>query len=220
MSQDIVLTIPGDAVGKTKQKRLDHNPLYSYKFTSDYATDQMRSIMKQWPHTDKWRKSKRCPDVDGNSHPKIADKEVGQFTEFKTKTFRANAPEGTPEKMKVHVTQQIYKLYSTPALGGIPSNKPLKKVRPPTKGHDLPVGATPPDDILGRTPKSWQAFLRVRNFALTGTWAVHFLFGELPADSGEWLLSPSRVGTVTMLSSTAREGCAPTASGRRRTAST
>ncbi|KAK2005590.1 Di-copper centre-containing protein, partial [Colletotrichum eremochloae] len=89
MSQDIVLTIPGDAVGKTKQKRLDHNPLYSYKFTSDYATDQMRSIMNQWPHTDKWRESKRCPDSEGNSHPEIADKQIGRFTDFKTKTFKA-----------------------------------------------------------------------------------------------------------------------------------
>lgn len=37
MEPTIKVTIPGESEGDKKEITLDHNPFYSYKFTSDYA---------------------------------------------------------------------------------------------------------------------------------------------------------------------------------------
>lgn len=88
MSPEITLTIPGQKEHTTDTLTLAHNPLYSYRFTSDSAIELMQGELR-WHHTDAWAESKRCPEEDGRSNQAVSDKQVGTFTEFKEATFKA-----------------------------------------------------------------------------------------------------------------------------------
>ncbi|UPL00492.1 hypothetical protein LCI18_011426 [Fusarium solani-melongenae] len=349
MSPTITLTVPGDSPDSQKKLKLDHNPLYSYKFTSKFAIDTIQNEMG-WEKTDAWAESKRCPEADGRSNQEIANVQVGTFRIFKNQTFqiltavkdfdqftcqawrpkelpyaynsvegmhnnihnytgtnntvlfdentkrlgsmtdvqassfdpvfwlhhvncdrltalwqalnpnciinewpslndRFVAKEGTneggtsnlepwhkssahtmedyyvandtkelsstflggyyypetpleyfrdPEQMKKYTTRKIYELYAPPNL--LPP--PLREGKG-FKGIQPPVEANP-----GETTRQWQVFLRVKNFALTGTWAIHVFLGQLPDATEDWFLSENRVGTVTMLSNRSKQHCA------------
>jgi hypothetical protein len=45
----------------------------------------------------------------------------------------------------------------------------------------------------------WRAFVRVKCFAVPGTWGIHLFLGEPPAKSSTWLMSDRRVGTFNIL---------------------
>ncbi|KAK7715643.1 hypothetical protein SLS63_011399 [Diaporthe eres] len=139
-----------------------------------------------------------------------------------------------PDQMKTYVTQQVYKLYA-PASLRPPAQKLASAA--PTNGKSVNGASTngkandtlPPINIrrhedsapahngtsanhngapANHNTNHWQVFLRVKNFALTGTWGIHVFLGELPASTADWLLSDNRVGTVTMLSNQSRQNCA------------
>ncbi|KAH8653861.1 common central domain of tyrosinase-domain-containing protein [Xylariales sp. PMI_506] len=86
MQPDITLTIPGKSPGTTDALHLDHNPLYSYKFTSEYAVNTLQTELN-WDKTPAWAESKRCPEADGTSNQEISNVQVGTFREFKWQTF-------------------------------------------------------------------------------------------------------------------------------------
>jgi hypothetical protein len=76
-TKSITLTVPGSGSGQTSQLTLDQNPLYSYQFTSPYATNLNQTKMK-WPSA--WPETKRCPTPDGTSQQTVAT--VGKFLSF------------------------------------------------------------------------------------------------------------------------------------------
>lgn len=89
MTPDIMLTVPGKTPGTKETLRLLHNPLYSYQFTSDWATRTVQTEMR-WPATAAWAESKRCPDANGNNHQEIANAQIATVAKsFKTSTFDA-----------------------------------------------------------------------------------------------------------------------------------
>lgn len=89
MTPDITLTVPGKTLGTKETLRLPHNPLYSYQFTSNWATSTVQKEMR-WPSTAAWAESKRCPDANGNNHQEIADAQIAIVAKpFKTSTFDA-----------------------------------------------------------------------------------------------------------------------------------
>ncbi|KAG8158071.1 hypothetical protein KVR01_011832 [Diaporthe batatas] len=111
-----------------------------------------------------------------------------------------------PDQMKAYVTQQVYKLYAPSSLQ--PTAHKLVGIAP-TSGK--PIEASSTKENITRDSheiKQWNVFLRVKNFALTGTWGIHVFLGKVPASSADWLLSENRIGTVTMLSNRSRENCA------------
>lgn len=89
MTPDITLTVPGKTAGTKESLHLPHNPLYSYQFTSKWATNTVQREMG-WPSTVAWTESKRCPDASGNNHQEIANAQIAQVAKtFKTSTFDA-----------------------------------------------------------------------------------------------------------------------------------
>ncbi|EOO01105.1 putative tyrosinase protein [Phaeoacremonium minimum UCRPA7] len=109
-----------------------------------------------------------------------------------------------PVQMKAYTTQKIYELYAPANLlpPALRDSKGGFKAQPPAENIPAGVGANPQESV-----RHWQVFLRVKNFALTGTWAVHIFLGELPDATEEWFLSENRVGTVTMLSNRSKKHC-------------
>lgn len=372
MSKAITLIVPGRDADSTATLTLKHNPLYSYIFTSDWARELIWNEMG-WIKSRAWVESKRCPDADGQSNQKVANKQVGTFTVFKSQTFQAItsvtdfdrfttqawksglepsayssievmhnnihnysgtndsvlriqgtnrignmtdvqassfdpifwlhhvhcdrltalwqalnpnctideypsmmdrfvAKENTkengksrlepwhkttthdlndyyiaddtkeltstfeggycypetpveliqdPAKMKAYVTRQIYSLYGPAGLQPPSTEQPPMANRPafgapkddlvdtPEEPVTEPPSATPaPPPPPPAGTLYWQVFLRVLNFALTGTWAVHIFLGELPESTTDWFLTENRVGSVTLLSNRSREQCA------------
>ena len=57
------------------------------------------------------------------------------------------------------------------------------------------------------TSVEWRAFVRVKRFALQGTWGIHLFLGDPPANSSVWFMSDQRVGTVNVLNNENLEGC-------------
>lgn len=137
-----------------------------------------------------------------------------------------------PDQMKTYVTQQVYKLYA-PASLLPPAQKLVSKAPANGKSANGPATNGKASDGLnnarghqqsaaahngtsannngtsaGHSTNHWKVFLRVKNFALTGTWGIHIFLGELPASTADWLLCDNRVGTVTMLSNQSRQNCA------------
>lgn len=107
-------------------------------------------------------------------------------------------------RMKAYATQQIYRLYAPQSLRG----PALKQPKAGNPVGQKPIDSTPVGDLLpNQTVSHWQAFLRVKNFALTGTWAVHIFLGEVPSETSEWFMSKNRIGSVTMLSNRSRQHC-------------
>ena len=138
---------------------------------------------------------------------------------------------GKPDQMKAYATQQVYKLYAPASLrppaqklagaaatngrasdGLTPIN--VRRHQEPALGHSGEssshdgTSANHSGATANHNTNHWQVFLRVKNFALTGTWGIHIFLGELPASAANWLLSDTRVGTVTMLSNQSRQNCA------------
>lgn len=139
-----------------------------------------------------------------------------------------------PDQMKTYVTQQVYKLYAPASLlppaqkvasnaatngksvnrtatnGTASDSLPPINIRRHQDSAPAHNGTSPNHNGTGASHNTnhWQVFLRVKNFALTGTWGIHVFLGELPSATADWLLSDNRVGTVTMLSNTSRENCA------------
>ncbi|RGP66614.1 oleate-activated transcription factor 1 [Fusarium longipes] len=350
MSPDITLTVPGKSAEDKATLHLEHNPLYSYKFTSPYAVELLQEEMN-WEKSPAWAETKRCPDADGKSNQEIANVQVGTFRAFKLQTWQAltaikdfdqftcqawrpdesphtytsvevmhnnihnytgtndtvlddddtkrlgnmtdvqassfdpvfwlhhvncdrltalwqalnpdctiaewpslndrfTAAAGTMEggksrlepwhKTDQHDTGDYYiaddtkeltstfsggyyypetpleyitdpeamKKYTTKAINDLygPA-KPRTPAPPPPKGGFQDV-KPPVEGNPGAVTKHWQVFLRVKNFALTGTWAIHVFMGELPESTTDWFLSENRVGSVTMLSNRSRAQCA------------
>lgn len=121
-----------------------------------------------------------------------------------------------PGKMKTYATQQIYRLYAPSSLRGPVRKQPVVGNPVPIGGqkpiHSTPQPPPPPPPPVGdllpnHTVSHWQAFLRVKNFALTGTWAVHIFLGAVPTETSDWFMSKNRVGSVTMLSNRSRQHC-------------
>ena len=116
-----------------------------------------------------------------------------------------------PAGMKKYTIQKIYDLYSPsgprkpkpPPMLGSPEDKPPAKAPYEEPIENAPEFTPSPENIT----EIWQVFLRVRNFALIGTWAVHIFLGEVPADSADWFLSENRVGSVSMLSTLDPDSC-------------
>jgi hypothetical protein len=105
---------------------------------------------------------------------------------------------GNAEKMKRYATEQVNKLYGPRQL--------KKLIGRPTPGlGNLPNPARP--DIPGRPTKDWQAFLRVKNFALEGTWGIHIFLGDAPALSDDWFMADNRVGTISILANRELDNC-------------
>lgn len=71
MQPTIELSVPGMGPGDKDTLTLDHNPLYSYKFTSDYA---IKTIQKKlnWDNSSAWEETKRCPETSGVSNQEIS----------------------------------------------------------------------------------------------------------------------------------------------------
>jgi hypothetical protein len=94
--ESLNITVPGDSKGEKKIVLLEHNPFYSYKFTSDYAWKIVADEMGwgQWKvrrtpafhsftadvlvaQDENWvQESKRCPDENGVSRPIIANAQM------------------------------------------------------------------------------------------------------------------------------------------------
>lgn len=86
MQPDITLTVPGKVAETTTILYLDHNPLYSFKFKSEYAINQVQTELN-WEKSSAWAESKRCPEADGRSNQEISNVQIGTFREFKWQTF-------------------------------------------------------------------------------------------------------------------------------------
>ncbi|KAK2609426.1 hypothetical protein N8I77_002923 [Diaporthe amygdali] len=130
------------------------------------------------------------------------------------------------DQMKAYATQQVYKLYAPPSLvppsqklanvatinakstNGAPANGKQSDSLPPINSRHQESAADHNGSSANHDTNHWQVFLRVKNFALTGTWGIHIFLGELPASTADWLLSDNRAGTVTMLSNRSRQNCA------------
>lgn len=111
-----------------------------------------------------------------------------------------------PDQMKTYVTQQVYKLYAPASL-----QPPALKLASIAKSDGEIIRGTSKSgnstsDI--RSIKQWKVILRVKNFALPGTWGIHVFLCVLPASPADWLLSDNHVGTVTMLSNRSMQNCA------------
>ncbi|ETS73379.1 hypothetical protein PFICI_14984 [Pestalotiopsis fici W106-1] len=124
-----------------------------------------------------------------------------------------------PTLMYVAVTNAIEKLYrpgylppAPPISAKPPSAEPPSEGQPPKAPMDgqPPVGA-PPEPPRGANPaettKVWEAFVRVKNFALTGTWVIYIFLGQIPEDSNEWFMSKNQVGVISLLSTLDRTSC-------------
>ncbi|KAG5659911.1 hypothetical protein KAF25_003433 [Fusarium avenaceum] len=162
------------------------------RFVADQGTmEGGKSSLEPWHKTDQHS---------------VSDYYIADDTKELTSTFEGGYyyPE-TPleyiedkEAMKAYTTEQINDLYGP---------KKKRDAPPPPKGgfQDVrpPVVANP-----GPVTRHWQVFLRVKNFALTGTWAIHIFLGELPESTADWFLSENRVGSVTMLSNRSIRQCA------------
>jgi Tyosinase C-terminal domain len=94
-----------------------------------------------------------------------------------------------PEKMRIYAVYKARELYGPPLRY---------------------LGGQPQDDAQENPPlveKNWQVFLRVKNFALSGTWGVHIFFGEPPTHSDDWFMAENRVGTISILANNEMSHC-------------
>ncbi|KAF4444538.1 Di-copper centre-containing protein [Fusarium austroafricanum] len=136
----------------------------------------------------------------------MSDYYIANDTKELTSTFKGGYyyPE-TP--LEYIADKQAMKTYTTKQINILYGPKKKRAVPPPPKGgfQDVkpPVAANP-----GPATRYWQVFLRVKNFALTGTWAIHVFLGELPESTAGWFLSENRVGSVTLLSNRSIRQCA------------
>jgi tyrosinase len=92
-----------------------------------------------------------------------------------------------PVKMRQYATKQVNKLY------GPPIKVPKKKLVENPPDMEAPAAPVQPT-------RNWQVFVRVKKFAIQGTWGIHVFLGELPVSSFNWYFAEARVGTVTILS--------------------
>ncbi|KAL1847794.1 hypothetical protein Daus18300_013836 [Diaporthe australafricana] len=178
-------------------------------------------------------KSNLEPWHNGPAHS-MADYYVANDTKEVVSTFDGgyHYPEtplnllNKPDQMKTYVTQQVHKLYAPPSLRapaqklasgsaitlksahGALTDEKLSDILSPISRLRQESGPGQAGTNTNHNTNHWQVFLRVKNFALTGTWGIHIFLGELPASTADWLLSDNRIGTVTMLSNRSRHNCA------------
>jgi hypothetical protein len=88
--------------------------------------------------------------------------------------------------MRQYIIEQVNKLY------GPPIKFPKKKLVENPPDMEAPTAPVQPT-------KNWQAFIRVKKFAIQGTWGIHVFLGEPPMSSFNWYFAEARVGTVTIL---------------------
>lgn len=132
------------------------------------------------------------------------------------------------DAMKRFATQQVNALYAPSSvmtmitklaptsITAAPFDQaPLEEEAPPkepaldsTKPQVSIEAANPSSDAL-KPIKSveWRVFVRVKAFAVQGSWGIHLFFGEPPAESSEWFMSDNRVGTVNVLSNENLDAC-------------
>jgi tyrosinase len=115
--------------------------------------------------------------------------------------------------MKEHASEQVHKLYAP-----LKVLKRMHEVAPAeTSEENVSVGLSAESQsyiISSATaaPKpiksvEWRAFVRVKSFAVPGTWGIHLFFGEPPAESSTWFMSDRRVGTVNILTNSNLNSC-------------
>ena len=102
-----------------------------------------------------------------------------------------------PPAMTKYATEQYRELYEP--------TKPKFSFLAPSEGEDTgaPEEASPP-----QVHTDWQAFVRVNQFAISGTWGIHIFIGDAPANTDEWAMAPNLVGTVSVLTPSNRNHCA------------
>jgi hypothetical protein len=114
--------------------------------------------------------------------------------------------------MKKYATAQVHERYAPPEV-----LKQIHEVAPTgTSNETAPVELSTgsQNDITTATaaPKpirsvEWRAFVRVKSFAVPGTWGIHLFFGEPPAESTTWFMSDQRIGTVNILTNSNLNSC-------------
>ena len=102
-----------------------------------------------------------------------------------------------PQAMAAYATEQYRKLYEPP--------KPKFSFLDPSEGAD--TGA-PKDALPPQVRTDWQAFVRVNQFAISGTWGIHIFIGDPPENSDEWAMARNLAGTVSVLAPSNRSHCA------------
>lgn len=116
--------------------------------------------------------------------------------------------------MQKYATARVHELYAKPeVLKTIHRVAPMiaaNKAAPQEKhiGSQAPIAIQATDTLQPVRSVEWRAFVRVKSFAVPGTWGIHLFFGEPPAQSSEWFMSDQRVGTVNVLSNGNLEACA------------
>ncbi|KAF2875899.1 common central domain of tyrosinase-domain-containing protein [Massariosphaeria phaeospora] len=114
-------------------------------------------------------------------------------------------------KMKKFATAQVNELYAKPKVV-----KKIHQVAPAMAArHGGPDAESAESDTAVASSAlkpiqsvEWRAFVRVKSFAVPGTWGIHLFLGEPPAQSSEWFMSEQRVGTVNVLSNSNANACA------------
>ncbi|MCJ1402921.1 hypothetical protein MMC11_006142 [Xylographa trunciseda] len=90
---------------------------------------------------------------------------------------------GDPKALAAYARVQVQKLYGPP----ITQNPSYGKA---------PLDGAPPTNEQAVYRKEWQAFVRVKRFAIPGSWFVHIFLGEPDADHSKW--AASAVGSVAV----------------------
>ncbi|KAF2993735.1 hypothetical protein E8E13_000223 [Curvularia kusanoi] len=115
--------------------------------------------------------------------------------------------------MQKHVCEQVHELYAKKeVLKTIHRAAPILAAKQAAAGEEtidsqVPLALQANDDVRPIKSIEWRAFVRVKSFAVPGTWGLHLFFGEPPAQSSEWFMSNQRVGTVNVLSNGNLNAC-------------
>ena len=90
---------------------------------------------------------------------------------------------GDPKALAAYAGEQVQKLYG-PLITQSPSY------------GKTPLDGAPATNAPAVYRKEWQAFVRVKRFAIPGSWFVHIFLGEPDTDHGRWVASA--VGSVAV----------------------
>ncbi|MCJ1437735.1 hypothetical protein MMC27_007122 [Xylographa pallens] len=90
---------------------------------------------------------------------------------------------GDPKALAAYAREQVQKLYGPP----ITQSRSYGKA---------PLDGAPANNAPAVYRKEWRAFVRVKRFAIPGSWFVHIFLGEPDADHSKWV--DSAVGSVAV----------------------
>jgi tyrosinase len=115
--------------------------------------------------------------------------------------------------MKKYATAQVHELYAPPEV-----LKRIHRVAPAgtakenvstelSTGSQNYITSSATAALKPIRSVEWRAFVRVKSFAVPGTWGIHLFFGEPPAESSTWFMSDRRIGTVNILTNSNLNSC-------------